>query len=264
MRDAHRENATRTVEVLASRQEIEQFVREGYLVRTRLIPGHEIDRLRSALEEVAAADDQPEIGGGRAFGGIFLRHLMDKHPVFLELLNFAPAVSVARAVFGPAVQSRGLTGRICPRDSSNLETEWHFHQRVIPDPLPPMLSRPQTLDVLLYLDDIDLNSGPLCIVPGSHLWLEEDLPRDRYDALPGQIEITVPAGSAVFAHGSLWHRARPTQPGCGERRLLLFGYGPAWQKASVYGRKPVNGLTSSLLESGDDETLELLGMAGYM
>jgi len=37
-------------------------------------------------------------------------------------------------------------------------------------------------------------------------------------------------------------------------------------KPSVYGQKPVGGLTQRLLESGeaDDETRELLGTAGFM
>ena len=29
---------------------------------------------------------------------VFLRHLMDKHPAFLDMLDFAPTLSIARAV----------------------------------------------------------------------------------------------------------------------------------------------------------------------
>ena len=70
-----------------------------------------------------------------------------------------------------------------------------------------------------------------------------------------------------MCHGSLWHRAMPTRPGGGMRRLLLFGYGPCWQKPAIYGEKPPNGLTARLLaspEGKDPETRELLGMAGFM
>ena len=262
--DAHRNNPVREVDVLATRAEIETLARDGYLVRERLLLLPEVERLRAALDETMAADKTLETQGGRAFGGIFIRHLLDKHPAFLEMLNFPPTVSVARALFGPAVQMRGFTGRVCYTDDPNQETEWHFHQRVIPDPIPPMFSRPHTLDVLLYLDDIDDLNGPLCVVPGSHNRIHDEMTKEDFEDKPGQVTLRLPAGSCVICHGSLWHRALPTQPGGTIRRLLLFGYGPAWHKQSIYGDKPANGLTQALLKDGDEETRELLGVAGFM
>lgn len=267
----------REVEVLATPEEITALARDGYMVREALLPMTEVERLRAALDETVARDDRLETRGGRAFGGVFIRHLMDKHPAFLEFLKFEPTLSIARAVFGPYVQMRGFTGRVCYPDDPNQETEWHFHQRLVPDPIPPWFARPQTLDVLLYLDDINDLNGPLCVVPGSHDWLERDQPANDFRELPGQVTLRLRAGSAVLCHGSLWHRARPTQPGGTMRRLLLFGYGPSWMKPAIYGEKPADGLTTRLLRdadkgnagngdagSADEETRELLGVAGYM
>lgn len=264
VRDHAKGFPTREVEVLATPDEIDGFVRDGYLVRERLLPMSEVERLRSALGEVVARDEHLETGGGRAFGGIFLRHLMDKHPAFLEFLKFEPALSVARAVFGPYVQHRGFTGRVCYPDSPNQETEWHFHQRLVPEPLPPLFARPQTLDVLLYLDDTHEPNGPLAVVPGSHDWINVDQPGNDFSDHPQQVVLSLPAGSMVMCHGLLWHRALPTRPGCTMRRLLLFGYGPAWMKPAIYGIKPPDGLTTKLLKNADEETRELLGVAGYM
>ena len=265
VRDHAKGFPVRTVEVLGTEEEIQDILREGYLVRESLLPQAEIERLRSALDETVERDDHLETKGGKAFGGIFIRHLIDKHPAFLEFLHFAPALSIARAVFGPYVQMRGFTGRVCYPNSPNQETEWHHHQRLVPDPLPGWFARPQTLDMLLYLDDIDDKNGPLCVMPGSHNWLETDQPANDYRDLPGQITLRLPAGSMVICHGALWHRAMPTQPGGTIRRLLLFGYGPAWQKPAIYGVKPENGLTEQLLqENPDEETRELLGLAGFM
>ncbi|HEX5324633.1 MAG TPA: phytanoyl-CoA dioxygenase family protein [Capsulimonadaceae bacterium] len=265
-RDAHRGFPLREVDVFATPDEIDSFVENGYLVRESLIPNHEIERLRQAMDETVAKDKHVETQGGRSFGGIFIRHMMDKHQAFLDFLHFQPTLSVARALFGPVVQMRGFTGRVCYPDHPNQETEWHFHQRVIPDPLPPLFATPETLDILLYLDEIDDNNGPLCLIPGSHKWLERDLGTNDFADKPGQITLHLPAGSCVMAHGSLWHRAMPTRPGGTLRRLLLFGYSPAWQKASIYGEKPKNGLTEKLLAdpATDEETRELLGIAGYM
>lgn len=266
VRDSHKGFPTRQVEVLATPDEIETLVHDGYLVRERILPPEQIERLRTALDETIARDEGLETRGGKAFGGVFIRHLTDKHPAFLEMMDFAPALSVARAVFGPMVQLRGFTGRVCYPDDPHQETEWHFHLRLVPDPLPPLFSRPQSLDALLYLDDVDDKNGPLSIIPGSHQWTEQDLGKDDFDDKPGQVTLRLPAGSMVLAHGSLWHRAMPTRPDGTVRRLLLFGYSPSHMKPAIYGKKPENGLTAQLLARPDldEETRELLGVAGYM
>ena len=105
----HGEHASRSVDVMASEEEIEQLATQGYLVREHLFPREELQRLRSALDAVEAAEVTPDnIGRGENFGGWFPRHLMDKHATFLELVRFAPTLSVARAVLGPYVRVRQL------------------------------------------------------------------------------------------------------------------------------------------------------------
>lgn len=266
IRDSHRGYPVRKVEVLATPEEIQRFVCDGYLVRERLLPPEVIEQCATALDECYARDPHVEKGGGREFGGVFLRHLQDKHPLFLEFLDFPPAVSVARALFGPSVQMRGFTARICFAEQTGQETEWHFHQRVVTDPLPPLLTRAHTMDVLIYLQETNDLNGPLAVVPGSHHWIEKDLDRAVFSDFPNQVVLRLAAGSMVLCHGALWHRAMPTRPGCATRRLLLFGYGPCWLKPSIYGVRPKEGLTARLLEQKDlsEETKELLGVSGYM
>ena len=168
VRDVEKGFPARTFDVLATRDEIDFLAREGYLIRERLIPMAQVEILRAALDECVARDQHLETMGGRKFGGIFIRYLMDKHPAFLGFLKFQPTLSIARAMFGSMVQLRGFVGRVVYPTSEHSETVWHFHQRLIPDPLPPWLARPQTLDVLLYLDDLTDENGPLCIMPQSH------------------------------------------------------------------------------------------------
>jgi ectoine hydroxylase-related dioxygenase (phytanoyl-CoA dioxygenase family) len=281
LRNHDLEDPARPVSVQATPEEIERFATEGYLVRERLLRGAQLDRFRAAMDEVAAA----ETGGQQAtsptstsptstsptstsassrFGGLFLRHLMDKHPAFLDLLRFAPTLSVARALLGPQVQLRGVSARITYPDQPHQETHWHFHQRLVPDPVPAFFSRPQTIDVLLYLDDVDDANGPLSLVPGSHRWIDRDLPADHYGDQPGQVVLRPTAGTAVMCHGSLWHRAAPNTAEGTVRRLLLFGYGPTWMKRSIYGERPKDPLTDALLADADEETRELLGATGWM
>jgi hypothetical protein len=262
--DAHRDNPERVVDVHATPDEIQFLMREGYLVREGLVVGDDLARLRTALHEVM--DGDAEIEHGRpTFSGTYGRFLHQKHPTFMELLDWPPALSVARAVMGPNLWMRVFTGRITHPGDEFSEVEWHLHQRMIPHPLPPMWCRPQTLDCLLYLDDLDEGNGPLSVVPGSHQWLESNPgafdTADRHD----EVVLAPPAGSLVMAFGSLLHRALPTD-GTRFRRLLLFAYAPVWLKGSSVGRLPENGLGAQMLARGDvdAETRELLGVEGWM
>ena len=253
-------NQARTTRVEATPAQIRQLEDDGYLVQERFITGDALERLRDAVDEVAAR------AGGAAstiatgtFSGQFVRNLLDSHPAFLEMLKYAPTLSVARAVLGPQVQVHAFVARVSYPDASNQGVSWHFHQRVIPEPLPAFFSRPAVLDNLIYLDDVTEDSGPLLVVPGSHILDEEIGAGDNADK-PGQVMLTVPAGSCVTIHASLWHRALPTRPGSGVRRLIILAYSPTWMKQSD---RTGGGLTDALLPGADEETRELLGVGGW-
>jgi ectoine hydroxylase-related dioxygenase (phytanoyl-CoA dioxygenase family) len=253
----------RQVEVHATPEEIARFVAEGYLVRERLFSPEQTGRLKQALDALAEEEfGAVEISRSRSFGGLFLRHLMDKKPEFLELFRYAPTLSVARAVLGPQVQVLPMTARISYPDQPNQETEWHFHQRVIPEPLPPFFCRPHVLDCLIYLDELNDANGALCVVPGSHNRTHEDIPADsKWSDLSGQVMLRLPAGSCVMVHGALWHRALPTTPQGTVRRLLILPYAASWLQLPSYGVRPENGLMRPLYVNADQETRELLGVA---
>ena len=194
--------------------------------------------------------------------GIILRHLMDKDPVFLELLKYPPVLSVCRAMMGPLVRLRGLTARISFPGAEVQETNWHQHMRVVSKPLPPWFSQPHAIDALIYLDDIDDDTGPVCIVPGSHTWLDRHPDHQVFESIEGEKILRVPAGSVVMIHGNLWHRAMPTLRK--KRRMLILGYTPTWLRKSPHGGPtPADGLTAKLLQDCDEETKELLGIGGY-
>jgi ectoine hydroxylase-related dioxygenase (phytanoyl-CoA dioxygenase family) len=259
----YRADPLRTVEVYASPQELAFFREQGYLVRERLFTPDQIERLRDALQEIAdqeVSDGRVSVSTGAGFGGLFLRHLMDKHPAFLELFRFAPTLSVARAMLGPQVQVLPMTARISYPDQPNQQTEWHIHQRVHTDPPAPFFSFPHVLDVLLYLDDLNEANGLLSVVPGTHLHTHTDVPKNLCEDLAGQVDLRLPAGSVVMIHGNLWHRALPTTPQGSVRRMLILPYAAAWLKLPSYGERPENGLMRSLYANADTETRELLGL----
>lgn len=253
----------RTVEVHATPQEVQQLVNQGYLVRERLFTDDGLAQLRTALDELEANERQGKNVAGRGFGGLFLRHLPDKHPLFCNMLKFEPTLSIARAVLGPLVQIRGFSARISYPNEPSQEVQWHIHQQVISDPLPPFFVHPHGLDCLIYLDELNDANGPLCFLPASHWNTRYHTPTEDFEDKPGQVLVKAPAGSCVIIHSNLWHRALPTTPQGTKRRLIIITYTPTWMKQAPYGVKPENGLTQPLLQSGDEEMRELLGVGGY-
>jgi ectoine hydroxylase-related dioxygenase (phytanoyl-CoA dioxygenase family) len=253
-------DAPRQFEVHASPEQVRHLEEEGYVVRERLVQGELLQQLRDAADEIEAEElAHRKAGEGGGFGGLFVRNLFDRHPTFLQMMNFAPTLSVARAVLGPQVQVHAMVLRVAYPELKHQQVEWHFHQRVVPNPEPSFFFRPVVLDNLIYLDDITLETGPLVVMPRTHLH-NDDLPGGDHSDKPGQVVVTVPAGSCVTSHSSLWHKAMPTLPGGTKRRLLILGYSPVWMKQID---KPGGGLTDTLLPDADEETRELLGLSGY-
>ena len=86
------------IEVHATQRELQAFDESGYLVREKLFQGHDLKRLRNALDQLEERERETRdnaVSNKRGWGFI-PRHLMDKEPVFLELLKFQPVLSIAR------------------------------------------------------------------------------------------------------------------------------------------------------------------------
>lgn len=250
------------IEVCASPEELQQLDRDGYLVREGLFTGEALSALQDALDRLEARESGAFRDSGKPSWGRIPRHLMDKDPVFLDLLKFPPALSVARAMMGPLVRLRGLSARISYPSTTPHQTPWHQHLRVVSKPLPPWFSRPHCLDALIYLDDLNEDTGPVTVVPGSHNWLHREPRRDAYAPVDGERVLCIKAGGAVMMHGNLWHRGMPTLRT--KRRMLILSYTPTWLRRSPHGGPPPSGgLTQAVLEGDDDEARILLGKGGY-
>jgi ectoine hydroxylase-related dioxygenase (phytanoyl-CoA dioxygenase family) len=256
----------REVDVFATSEEIQQFSQSGYLVREKLFQKEALERLRNALHRLEEKErNKSEFGQqfstNSTYGGLYLRRLPDKEQEFLDLVYEPSLLSVARAMMGPQLMVSTMA-RITFPGQPNQETQWHQHLRHIPVPLPPWFVRPHSIDILIYLDDLDEETGPICVVPGTHNRLDIEPAPEYYGEYPDQVVLTPPAGSAIFIHSNLWHRAMPTTPKGKKRRLVLVCYHPTWFKRSWSDAG--DGLIKLALEHGDEETRELFGKSGFM
>jgi ectoine hydroxylase-related dioxygenase (phytanoyl-CoA dioxygenase family) len=257
-----RPDSLREIDVDATESELASLQRDGYLLREQLFTGAALERLRTGVDRLVEKEwDQhrnKEIG--ERSWGIILRYLMDKDPVFLELLKFPPILSVAKAMLGPLIRLRGLSARVTFPGAERQETPLHQHLRVLTKPLPPWFAPPHRMDALIYLDDLNDDTGTVSLVPGSHAWVDRQPPK-TYDPVEGELELRPKAGDAVLMHSNLWHRGGPTL--AAKRRMLILSYQPTWFRGSPYGVQPADGLTKELLKEADEETKMLLGIGGY-
>lgn len=90
------------------------------------------------------------------------------------------------------------------------------------------------MNVIVALTDIGEGDGPTMVVPGSH---KSNLPHpmsgdyargDRMDALPGAVEVHLRAGDALLFVDSIMHGGASRTNADGERRVVIYRYGPSW------------------------------------
>ena len=252
----------RDISVHATPAELDELDRTGYLVRERLFSGEHLQKLRESTDRLfeREVDLEKRKTSERSWGAI-LRYLEYKDPVFLELVQYEPILSIARAMMGPAVRLRGLSARITWPGEEIQSTPYHQHLRLNTVPRPAWFSEPHAMDALIYLDDLNEKTGPICVVPESHKWVGREPPYPEYDPIKNEVELRVPAGTAVLMHANVWHRASPTIGS--RRRMLILSYTPCWLRRSPHGTPPETRLSSAILEDATEELRELLGVSGH-
>src|SRR5436305_703268 len=161
---------THAPKVLTSAQR-ERYFRFGYLAAEGLIPDVWLSRLRELSEEflhasraVSASNEVFDIGS--AYGPDRphvrrLRALVDRHPDFWRFASESVLADIAADLVGPDVKFH----------SSKLNYKWpgsgeivKWHQDI--PAWPHTNYRPVTL--VVYLDDVPGEQGPLTCIPGSH------------------------------------------------------------------------------------------------
>lgn len=259
--DSKRGLPKRKITVDATPSEIYHLVEKGFLIRPGLLSQSGVRRLRRALCEVLANEKRRRrVSLDTCFGSSYVRHLLDKHPAFVSLFRLRSPVSIARAVLGPQVKFDEITARVTDLQSQPSFSPWHIHLRVVPIPIPAFFTYPHGIDCLLYLDDIDEESGPLCVLPGSHYRKTEVYPVGDMSPKRGQRILHLNAGDCLMMHANLWHRSLPSIRNSGLRRLIIFGYLPSWVGGGERGSpKPRSDVLSELRRHRNAQTRELAG-----
>jgi ectoine hydroxylase-related dioxygenase (phytanoyl-CoA dioxygenase family) len=216
-----------------------EFDAEGYLIFPSVLSAQQLADIRKALEPHLAAN----IAGRNDFEGLQTNRvyaLLAKSPVFAELAIHPLVLAFAERDLGrECLLSACLAINLHPGETVQ---PWHYddgHYR---------LPRPRaSLGVSAFwaIDDTTEENGATEILPGSHLWPENELPgsssptsftttefnAQAHDpgARPDAVKAVMPAGSLMLAKGTLWHRGganRSNKP----RLIITPQYCPGWTR----------------------------------
>jgi ectoine hydroxylase-related dioxygenase (phytanoyl-CoA dioxygenase family) len=215
------------------------FDEQGYLIFPSVLSDLQLADIRAALQPYLDTN----IAGRNDFEGLKTNRvyaMLAKSPVFAELVTHPLALAFAERDLGrECLLSACLAINIHPGETVQ---PWHYddsHYR---------LPRPRgSLGVSAFwtIDETTEKNGATEILPGSHLWPEQNLPggntfstfadkRERsQDDDPGaradSMKAVMPAGSLMLAKGTLWHRGganRSDKP----RLIITPQYCPGWTR----------------------------------
>ncbi|MAV25712.1 MAG: hypothetical protein CMQ05_06280 [Gammaproteobacteria bacterium] len=150
-------------------------------------------------------------------GGAGANMLLDKDPVFAEVITNPKLLAVAEVMCGKGFMISQIAASVRPTGAPAIGL--HADQNWTPAPFPV---HNQLVTFCWATDDYNEANGSTKIIPRSHLERRHPTPDEVRDE-PGAIPTECPAGSAVVWDGSVWHSNYPrTAPG--ERAVLHITY----------------------------------------
>jgi ectoine hydroxylase-related dioxygenase (phytanoyl-CoA dioxygenase family) len=226
--------------MLTDRQ-IEDYRRDGYLVIPRLIDGDQLAELRALTDRIVAdargVDANNELYDLEPSHTAALPRVRRLKPVIFKRYAFFHAlvrepkiVTILQQLLGSSIRLYG--GKLNMKSASyGSPVEWHQDWAFYPH------TNDDVLATGIYLDDCDLDNGPLLVVPGSHHGPTHDHHAEgRFCGAmdPGACGVDVSkavplmgqAGSMTIHHARLVHGSALNRSNR-QRRLLLHEYAAA-------------------------------------
>ena len=206
----------------ATRQQLDTFNNDGYLVVEDALPPEMVQRLTQAVDRIG--DEERERKDLDPHQFLDKVRVVIEDDIFLELLDWPKTFPLVWDILGWNIQLYISHLIIYPPEREKVELGtggWHQDGgRPVRE-----MERPQprlSLKISYWLNDVDSPSnGAMQIIPGSH----------KLDALPPSsdlddehvLDLCVKAGTAVLFDRRMWHR-RGLNTSNTSRKVLFFGY----------------------------------------
>jgi ectoine hydroxylase-related dioxygenase (phytanoyl-CoA dioxygenase family) len=234
---------------MLDRRQIEAYRRDGYLVIPRLIEGGQLAELRALTDRIV-----DEARGVETSDELY--DLEPSHrPALPRVRRLKPAIFKRYAFFKTLARDPRITAILSQLLGSDIRlhggklnmksaaygspVEWHQDWAFYPH------TNDDVLATGIYLDDCDLDNGPLMVLPASHRGPTWDHHADgRFCGalnpaaceldFRAAVPLTAPAGSMTIHHARLVHGSALNRSNR-QRRLLLHEYtaADAWPLLGV-------------------------------
>lgn len=233
-------------------QALTQIREHGLALIAGQMSEEQLQQARNATYAAAQEDRQlgreaDRFGLDYGEGNVRVWNILNRAPVFRELVQLPVVVEMLRAVIGWPALLGNISANIAQPGSDGGML--HADQLFIPKPWP---SQPQGMNFAWLLDDYTSDNGATEVVPRSHLAGDDAEPSD----LQAYAEpVIAPAGTLMVFESRLWHRTgcnRSAKP-----RAALFG----WYTRPIY-RTQENwflSLDDDVVEAASEDLLVLLG-----
>jgi ectoine hydroxylase-related dioxygenase (phytanoyl-CoA dioxygenase family) len=214
-----------------------QFDRDGYLIFNKVLTADQLSEIQNALDPYLKAN----ITGRNEFEGRDSNRIyamLAKSPVFAELVIHPLALAFVEADLGPdCLLSACLAIKLHPGETAQ---PWHYDDSHYQWPRPrPSLG----VSVFWTIDETTETNGATEILPGSHLWPENEIPGSIAEAdfaktekregdpgaRPDAVKAVMPVGSMMIAKGTLWHRGGANRSDK-SRLIITPQYCPGWTR----------------------------------
>jgi ectoine hydroxylase-related dioxygenase (phytanoyl-CoA dioxygenase family) len=207
--------------MMIAAEKLHQLATEGWCVLPSVISHETADAALAALW--AARRDDEANGGAEAIPGldpnernVRVFNLIDRDPLFVDLVENPVAVEVVRAVLGETFSISNFTANIALPGSKSMEV--HSDQAlVVPEPWVQTWS----VNIIWCLTDATEANGSTRFLPGSHHFTSyDDVPADIAQRMRA---FEAPKGSIVAMDGRIWHTSGANVT-ADQERALCFGY----------------------------------------
>jgi ectoine hydroxylase-related dioxygenase (phytanoyl-CoA dioxygenase family) len=241
---------------MLSKDQVEQYRTDGYVVAESVLDGTELATLRNKLTDL--------LEGARGLTGhtdVYdlepfhtpddprVRRIKTPHkffPLFREFVQNPKILRILQQLLGPSVRLHGSKINI-KAPHGGAAVEWHQDWAFYPH------TNDDVLAVGVMLDDCLMENGPLMILPGTHTgpvyshhvdgYFAGATDPARYGLDPSKaVALTAPAGSMSFHHARVLH-ASAQNTSNRSRWLLLYEFtaADAWPLSGITDLDEFNG-----------------------
>lgn len=234
---------------MLSRDVVDRYRRDGYIVIEDLVPAETIHALRERIDALAErarriteTDEIYELAPGHSARRPILERIKAPHKLddlVYDLVRQPAIVEVLVALLGPDVRLQN--SKLNMKSAGGAAVEWHQDWAFYPH------TNDDVLAVGVMIDDMTPDNGPLMMVPESHKGPVHDhhskgvfcgAVNDQVaaESLERAVRITGRAGSVSFHHARTLHGSGLNRSGA-PRRFLLYEVtaADAWPLAGGFG-----------------------------